>query len=126
MKRLLLLPVLLLSASAASAQSVFLKCSYKYPHVDGYTANGIHEFAINPVADSISWTDGGKTHRPVTKGALVATAESYYGVFSGSFPTKVQISRVDGRFALEKDFGAGGVLETNGQCSKAAAPKVMF
>ena len=125
MKRLLLLLPLLLAAPV-SAQSVFLKCSYEYLHVDGYTATGIHEFAINPVADSIAWTDGGKTHRPVTKGALVVSAESYYRVFPASYTTKVQISRVDGRFAMEMDFGYGGVVETNGQCSKAAAPKVMF
>ena len=116
----------MLSANAASAQSVFLKCSYQYPHKDGYTATGIHEFAINPVADSISWTDGGKTHRPVTKGALVVSAESYYGVFPASYTTKVQISRVDGRFAMETDYGYGGAVKTNGNCSKAAAPKVMF
>ena len=126
MKRLLLLPILVLSASAASAQSVFLKCSYQYRHVDGYDATGIHEFSINPTADSIAWTDGGKTHRPVTKGSLVVSAESYLGAFSGDFPTTVQISRVDGRFAMETDYGYGGVVDRNGQSSKAAAPKVMF
>ena len=123
MKRLLLLPALLLSANAASAQSVFLKCS---SGVDGYTATGVHDFAINPVTDSISWADGDKTHKPVSKGVLIITPKSYYGVFPGRFPTKVQISRVDGRFALKKYFGAVGVVETNGQCSEAAAPKMKF
>ena len=127
MKRLLLLTILLLSASAASSQSVFLKCTYDYSHKDGYTVTGIHEFSINTAADSISWTDGGNTMKPITKGGLVATGDSYYGVFQDNIKTtKVQISRVSGIFKMERIYGPVNSIEERGLCSKAVSPKVKF
>ena len=127
MKRLLLPQILLLSAGAASSQSVFLKCTYDYRHKDGYTVTGIHEFSINAAVDSISWTDGGNTMKPITKGALVVSGDSYYGVFDDKIKTtKVQISRVNGIFKMERIYGPVNSIEERGLCSKAIAPKVIF
>ena len=124
MKRLLLPPILLLSASAASSQSVFLKCTYDYPHKDGHTVTGIHEFSINAAVDSISWTDGGNTMKPITKGALVVSGDSYYGVFEDNIKTtKVQISRVNGIFKMERIYGPVNSIEERGLCSKAVAQR---
>ena len=127
MKRLLLTPILLLLAGTASSQSVFLKCTYDYPHKNGHTMTGIHEFSINAAADSISWTDGGNTMKQITKGALVVSGNSYYGVFEDNIKTtKVQISRVNGIFKMERIYGPVNSIEERGLCSKAVAPKVMF
>ena len=127
MKRLLLPPILLLSASAASSQSVFLKCTYDYPHKDGHIVTGIHEFSVNAAADSILWTDGGNTMKPIAKGVLVVSGDSYHGVFEDHIKTtKVQISRVNGIFKMERIYVHVNSVEERGLCSKVAAPKVMF
>ena len=118
MKRLLLLPILLLSANAANAQEVLLKCS-----VD-YTGTEIHKFYFKPTGDSIYWTDSSKKR---SKGQLTTYSTFYIAVFRDNLKTTdVMISRLNGLVAITEEYADGRVVEIDGQCTKAPAPKVMF
>ena len=132
MKRLLLLTLLLVSASAASAESISLKCAFRFPHADGYIATRFHEFEINPDEGSISWKDGYSPSRPAREGHLMPNIgpdgeKVYWGIFPGinvhGFMAQVSISRVDGRYALGRDYGKG-LRWAYGKCSKA--PGLLF
>ena len=134
MKRILLLPLLLLSGSAAAHESVFLKCSYQYLDLDGRKTTGIHEFSINPVTEKMTWIDISNPDSFTERGNVVIRPESYKGGFTGEWPntTGVEISRVNGRFTMKKKLSASGysspqkIVETKGQCSKTAEQKAMF
>ena len=63
---------------------------------------------IDPLEESMIWTDASSRFRLQVKGELVKTENSYEGKINDSHQTMVRINRADGTYTLKKFYGQIG------------------
>jgi hypothetical protein len=76
-EKLLVLLALLSTTAQSNAHLAHISCKYNFKNTHSYIEKGEHTFSINPLEESITWTDESSRFRPQSKGELV-TAENPY------------------------------------------------
>ena len=128
MKRLLLLPVLLLVANAANAERILLKCTHEHTLEDQTTTTQNNEFSLDTEYRRIAWITA-KNIRD-DRSRLYETPYAFNARFKSSDSNRlweIDINRVDGTFKLvhgSKWNGKGPTVE--GQCIKVNPPQRLF
>ena len=129
MKRLLLLPILLLTANAANSERILLKCTHERTLEDQSTTTETNEFSLDTDRGSIAWINVFPIDEKPNR--LYETPYAFNTAFED--PTQrgtiveLDINRMDGSFRLEKISGwasKGPVVE--GQCTKVDLPQRLF
>ena len=111
MRRVLLFPFLLLAASAASASSISLKCTF------GKNPVQVNYYEINPATNIFYWLDD--NGKMLDSSKLITTSDEYKAYDGTGISSYARINRVNGTHRLSM---AGFAFEP-GKCSK---PNVMF
>jgi PhoPQ-activated pathogenicity-related protein len=79
MKKRLALLVLFSTTTQTNAHSAHISCKYNFKNIHNYIEKGEHAFSINPLEESIIWTNRSSRFRPQSKGELFATENPYIG-----------------------------------------------